>query len=1440
MARVFKWTLGVIAVSMVIVLAGLAGLFRTEIGRSFLLDAAVAAAEAEGMRLSVARLSGALPFEATAGDIVLGDAEGEFLRLGGAEIRLDPAALLEGRVRFESIALDQLSITRFPKSPRDDAAESSEPAVGGPLLPGVPITVRALSISPLTLGPELAGEPVVLDIRSETSVDPDRGVDARFTVTRLDGDGVVQGELTSDAALTRLTASVTGESAKGGWVSRLLGLPGEPAIRVTLEGDGPVADFKARYGVFAGEDLRAEGTIRLSSIQPLALTLDGEARVAAFLPAEMRSIISGKVTYGLAAGMDHDASRIWVKDLNVDTPEISARGQIEVNLKTGTLAARASTTLLTPALAREFAPDLEITSAAVEAEAAGPLLGPSVNATILLHDLSLAGNRVARVEATVAAVLGEATDGTTSVNLAGIRMPGAPVGAIGADMRGSARFALKGDTFTLSDLEVQSGPAELRGDLSANVMTGAADFSADVTHAALEHVAPPLTAGRLEGTLHGGFHDGRLAVQLGGRVRDARSDEPNLAPFLASPPEFWVSANQISASRWEISSAELGNRAVSVSARGGVDLSTLFGDAILSARVDDVSVLDISRTLTRGSAEVTASASGDLNAATVDWTLLAKDFTIRGMDFPTIRGEGSLKSASSTFTGAVSVDAETPVGPARASTPFSWDGGVLGLPDIRFNRSKDVIRGALAITPAPLSVDGSLEVAVNSLADWALLAGVDLGGGLNARFEARPVAGKQRLAVDASFSNVTIAGETPLIIDRVELETGLDDVLGTVVVNARAVATQTTAGAVSADRVEVAVAGGVAKAGFEISGSGEVGGKALKLETNGSLSLARGVGINVDRLDIQGPAASVSLARPTEVTVTEEAKRLAPTSLALFGGTLDLAGEMTGERMALDLEARNISLPLIASLAGTRLASGRINATAAIEGPIKAPSGQFNLAMTDVKLDGSARSELPAIALEIAGTFDDGALESQAVLSGLGAVPFKATLATRVPGDQVIIPVRASMDWRGGLGDIVAALPIDGTLITGEAGIDLDFEGGFDIRASVMKPGRASGLISVREGRLEHFATGAVLDPINIAVRLDGSRLVVEELEAGDTTGGVFRVSGAVELSEPTRPEIALRAVMEAMTVVRRDDADVQLDAEIGLRSNGDRYVVSGKVVNRQTEIRLIGALPVEVEELVVEEVRDGVTLTSEPDREEASVPAPPIDLDIEFSAPGRIFVRGRGLESEWGGDTQISGTAKAPRLAGEIAPVRGGFEFAGRRFELGKGGVSFSGGADLDPALNISASHEGTDFTALVSVTGTPSKPEIDLSSDPSYPEDEILAKILFGKFTARLSATEALQLAQSTRTLLSGEPGTLDKIRGAIGVDVLTFAPGASEGELGRLKAGKYVRDDLFVGVEQGATAGSTRSIVEWYVNPKVTIEGTVGSSSESTLGIQRRWEY
>lgn len=1440
MARLFKWTAGVALVLLVVGLASLAGLFRTDMGRSTLSDAIVSVAEAQGWRLSIGNLSGALPFEVKAKDIAVADGKGEFLRIDAADIRLDPMTLIKGRLSFEVIDFDRVLVARMPEVPKNGASTAGEASVGSPRLPGIPISVRALSISPLTLGAEIAGETVVLDINANTSVDAATGVEAGFNVTRVDGDGAIEGQLAANPALTHLKASIKGQSDQGGWISRLLGLPGAPAIQVTLDGEGPVETFEARYEVSAGEGLKTDGTIRLGSVQPLAMAVAGGARVVALVPSAFRSQIAGGVDYRLTIAAAPEFSRVSVEDVKIDTPEITLTGDLGVDLRSGTLEAVARAKLLDPSIVKAFLPGADLGDAAVKINASGPLLGPSVNVEVLVAHPALAENRAEAVEAKIAATIGASIEGNVSMAVAGLRLPDAPPRSIGDTLKGQARFVVANDVLKLSGIDVQTGPAKVVGDATMNLVSSTASLAVEVSHDRLDTLAPALDAGRLESTLHAENDGNHAAVQMGGQLLELRSGDPALAPVLSETAEFWLSARQISAFGWAISELEIANDVIAASARGSVDLATRAGEAAVSVRLDDLAALDVSETLTSGSAGLTVTAKGSVDAADIAWTLTAKDLGVHGQVFPRIVGEGAIRVEATILSGPVKIDLETPVGPARATADFRFDGALLTLAKIDVARADDRILGALAITPEPLFATGELDLTVSQLADWAGLAGLDLGGGLSARVEARHVAGKQHAIASAILDNLTRAGGTPLRIESINVGARLEDVLGMPKIDANIVARNAMTGEALLDNLTISTAGNLSDLRVDVKGAGTIGDEALRLETAGSVALEDGVGLRVDALKVEGAQTRLVLLKPTRATLVGGAGTLSSTSLSLFGGTLDLAGEMDGVGIRGRLDARDIDLPPIATLVGQRLSSGVLNASGEISGSLDAPDGRLTLAVKDVRGGGSSETEFPPVSLEIGAGLTKGILQGQAMISGIGGAPFEARLATRVPGDDPVVPLRATLKWQGELGDIVAALPVDGTLVGGKAGIDLDFMGELDIRDGSIKPSKTSGVIGLREGRVENFVSGAILDPLDAVVRLDGTRLVVDKLEAGDTTGGVLRVNGAVDLVEPSKPRVDLDLAMETMTVARRDDAEVQLNAKLNLRSREDRLAVTGEIVNHLTEIRLIGALPSEVVELTVEEIRDGVAVAREGEPETAPTAGPPVDLDIKFSAPGKIFVRGRGLDSEWGGDIRISGSAAKPRLAGSIGPVRGGFEFAGRRFELGDGGVSFSGGDDIEPELNISATHEGADFKALVSVTGTPSKPEIALSSDPSYPEDEILAKILFGKFTARLTATEALQLAQSTRTLLSGEPGTLDKIRSAIGVDVLTFAPGASEGELGRLKAGKYVRDDLFVGVEQGATAGSTRTIVEWHLTPKVTVEGTVGSSSESTLGIQRRWEY
>ena len=152
---------------------------------------------------------------------------------------------------------------------------------------------------------------------------------------------------------------------------------------------------------------------------------------------------------------------------------------------------------------------------------------------------------------------------------------------------------------------------------------------------------------------------------------------------------------------------------------------------------------------------------------------------------------------------------------------------------------------------------------------------------------------------------------------------------------------------------------------------------------------------------------------------------------------------------------------------------------------------------------------------------------------------------------------------------------------------------------------------------------------------------------------------------------------------------------------------------------------------------------------------------------PGNIFVRGHGLESEWRGRLTITGTSAAPVIAGSLEQIRGSVDLLGKTFTLTRGAITFDGSPKLDPVLDIVAEASAADITAQVNISGLASAPKITLSSTPSVPQDEILARVLFNRGVGQITAGEGLQLAAAAGTLAGGGPGVLDRLRGGLGLD-------------------------------------------------------------------------
>lgn len=1436
LTRSLKWV-GVLLVACVaLTTLCLVLLFRTDLGRSSLIALAESLAERQGLILSIGALEGALPFEIRLEDVSLADTKGEVASLGRAEVDLDAMALLKGGLTIQSVAIRDVKISRSPELPETPA---SGPAAETDQLPGFPIAVRALTVAPLTLGPAIAGEKVILDVRSEVKVDPDAGVDAGFKIERKNGDGIIKGRFSSDAVFSRLKISVTGEAAQGGWISRLMALPGEPAITVALDGEGPLEGFTSRYEITAGPELNTRGTVQISSIQPLDLTIDGAATIASLLPAEIREMVSAELTYGLRAAIDEQATRIDVTELRLDHVDASVSGEAELRLDVGSVDASVEGKVIRPALITGFVPGLIVGGGGFKVSATGPVVHPSVTADLWMDEIAFDRNHAERLEARVSAG-SSPIQGTASLALTGLEIADFPSARLGDALAAESRFSLSGDLLDLSGVSVQLGRASVDGDATLNVATGSAGFSFDVIHGALHDIVGALKGGRLDGVAYGQLDGGLLALQIGGRLDGIRFENPNLAPLTSGSAEIWVSTDQKSATQWDVSSIEIDTGHAKLGAAGELDAATKSGSADLTLTINDIGLLDASGSVESGAVTLTATLAGNAEAAKIQWELLAADLSARRIDVPEFTGKGSVQSKGTSLRGNVDFHARTPLGPARAAANIAWDGRALSLKNLRIDRAEDAVMGELVIVPSPLAVDGMLDVHVAKLLPWTALADVPLDGNLRASVALSHDGKHQGVAWDTALNSARLTGANPVSIERVESKGNAKDVLGSLGLETLTTVSEVSQGAMRIGTLDVNIEGDLAKLSFDVEGAGSVNDIDIQFGAGGNSSFDKGIVIGLKKFEISGTETLVTLTRPARITNAAGSASLENLDLSLFGGHLAASGGFDGNQLTAALELETVDLRKVTDLIGFDLAGGELNATASLSGAPWTPTGQIDISARDIRGLGGRSEDLPPVALEVGARLDNGTLQGRMSLSGIGNTPVVATLASRVPKPGETIPLAAELAWSGDLGVISQYLPLGGNLIDGDVGMDLRVDGVVDTAEGTFQSGETAGLVTLRNGLFENFLSGAVLDPIDIELELDGTQLTVKRMEAGDSDAGKLRVVGLVDFVNPAQPDVALDMVMEEMTLIRRDDAQVQLDARISVQSQDERFKISGDIINRNAEFRLIGGLPPQVEELVVEEVRSGVTITEDREQETTNSKPIPIDLDIKFSAPGLIFVRGRGLDSEWGGEIQVSGTAGAPSLVGEIAPIRGGFEFASRKFELGDGGVKFLGGDEIEPLLNLSATHGTPEFTAVVNVIGTASKPEIVLSSDPSLPEDEILAKILFGKFTAQLGAAEVVQLAQSTRTLLSGEAGAIDKIRDAIGVDVLTFAPGANDKELGRLKAGKYIRDDVFVGVEQGTSPGSTRSVVEWTLTPKVTLEGSFGSGNESKVGIQRRWEY
>ncbi|MBA4095614.1 MAG: hypothetical protein C0484_02435 [Rhodospirillum sp.] len=1419
-------TIGLSVVGVLLALvAGLFALLQTGYARSQVREQIADATAGSSTEVHLDAIEGLVPFDMQLVGLRLSDRDGVWATADRVSLSWSPSALLAGRLQVDALTAGTIDVARAPAA--EQMQESDDP---GPLIPELPITIdlRRLSVDRVALASPILGEPAALSLEAQAQLgEIADGVTASLQVRQLEGNtgtATIEVAYRPDDDFLKLKADV--EEPQGGVLGRLLGLPQRSDLRVTLNGEGQLDAWQGRVSSTLDGQPLVEMTAKVGGGDVRTIAFDLRAVPGSLLPQNVRPLVDGGIDAKGTLGIKPGGGTVQVTEFSAR----SAAGSVTASGVLGLSEAGDLTANITVADSRAFAtlvPDVTWSGATLQARLQGTIDAPHVTADVTAQDLAAAEFRVGtsklNLDASAEQGFEQPIDIRADLALSALASPDPRLDTLLSD---GVRLNVTGNldrtgTLVAERIDLRARGLALSGSGRAEKW-GATARAADATLAIADLGAigapfgfPGKGAADLALKLDTGITGDRLEVR--GSTRTLSLGQPILDRLLGESPTLHLAVEGKVPEAMTITVAQVAGAKARLDAHGTVMDRNL--DLGFSASVDDAAALDPA---VRGALAVAGTIGGTMDAPAVAAELNAPSLRVadRAVDHLKLSAKASdlLAAPKIALDGTATIDRL----PATVATSLEVEGERIAARNLVLTLGTSKLTGDVAMANSLLA--GKLALNAPDLKQFESLAGLLLAGALSADITLDAAKSGQSAQLSAKGRGI-VAGEA-FQTAGFEARAAAEDLFGTPTINADI----ELADPVIADRpltqVSLTAKGPLTALGANLSVTGE----DLKATAEAEIAqVEAGYRITVGKLAAAIKDIDVKSQQPAVITFAGRATRIEDVSLAVEDGTLKLNGSVAPDAMELAATIDQLPLSLARAFAPDVRITGRLNGEVALSGTPATPSGRFALTGTNI---GASDVPEQQADLDVAGTLAQGRLDVRGTVkpkSG-GELAFTAGLPNLSADGQLEARANGTFD----LSLVDAFLAGGADRVKGKAELNL-------AAAGRLSAPDVTGQLRLIDASYDNLRYGIKLRKITAEVRAEGPALEIVGLTATTPGGGQLSGQGTVNLARGIETDLKIQA--RNATVIDTELATAIIDSDLVIVGNLQSDLkLGGKVTVVRADIRVPDNLPPSVQEIEVVEVNASPQAAA---RIAARTPPPEqtviVDLDLAVEAPQQIWVRGRGLDVELGGAVHIGGTTEKPDVAGVFKLRHGALDIVGKRLEFKEGQLTFEGGEQIDPYLDLTAETRATDITITAKVEGPARLPRITLSSVPDMPEDEILARLLFGKSAGALSPFELLQLAQATAELagVNTGPGVLEKIRKSTGLDRLSLQE--TDPEAGpSLSAGRYVSDGVYVGVSQGAKSGSSAATVEIEVTPNVKVESEVGAGGTGKAGVNLEWDY